>query len=202
MLSNLTRIGALVGSTALLAVAVASAQDRKAVESGGRTGVAVFNSVEGRTTVLSIRPDGARVEKGDIVCELDPAEVQDRLVNQEIVVRGAEADVQGARLAREVAVIAATEYMRGIFVQEKAVTGTITAVSDTEVPVSKCLDFLNVALRPVDAIIPNPYAPEMPKAGQVLKVQDLNEAMRRNLRIFQGHDPDAIPISTAHGWRS
>src|SRR5438128_3582684 len=72
-----------------------------------------------------------------------------------------------------------------IFVQEKAVTGTITAVSDTEVPVSKCLDFLNVALRPVDATIPNPYAPEMPKAGQVLKVQDLNQAMQSNLRIFQ-----------------
>lgn len=80
-----------------------------------------------------------------------------------------------------------------IIVQEKAVTGTITAVSDAEVPVSRCLDFLNVALRPVEAIILNPVAPEIPRAGQVLKVQDLNEALRRNLRIFQGHDPEAIP---------
>ena len=80
-----------------------------------------------------------------------------------------------------------------ILVQEKAVTGTITAVSDADVPISRCLDFLNAALRPVEAIILNPVAPEVPRAGQVLRVQDLNEALRRNLRIFQGHDPDAIP---------
>lgn len=82
-----------------------------------------------------------------------------------------------------------------IIVQEKAVTGTITAVSDADVPVSRCLDFLNAALRPVEAVILNPAAPEVPRAGQVLKVQDLNEALRRNLRIFQGTDPEAIPMT-------
>jgi len=82
-----------------------------------------------------------------------------------------------------------------IFVQEKPITGSITAVSDTEVPASRCLDFLNAALRPVDAIISNPVALEVPKAGQVLKVQDLGEVMRRQLRIFQGSDPDVIPAS-------
>jgi type II secretory pathway component GspD/PulD (secretin) len=82
-----------------------------------------------------------------------------------------------------------------IFVQEKQVAGSITAVSDTEVPTSKVLEFLNAALRPVDAIITNPVSPEVPKSGQVLKVQDLVEAMRRNLRIFQGVDPEVIPIS-------
>jgi len=80
-----------------------------------------------------------------------------------------------------------------ILVQEKQVAGSITAVSDADVPVSRCLDFLNAALRPVDAIILNPVAPEVPRPGQVLRVQDLNEALRRSLRIFQGHDPDAIP---------
>jgi type II secretory pathway component GspD/PulD (secretin) len=82
-----------------------------------------------------------------------------------------------------------------IIIQEKTVAGTITAFSDAEVPASKCLEFLNAALRPVDAIITNPCAPDTPKPGQVLRVQDLNEALRRNLRIFQGCDPDAIPIS-------
>jgi type II secretory pathway component GspD/PulD (secretin) len=82
-----------------------------------------------------------------------------------------------------------------IIVQEKPVAGTITAVSDTEVPVSRCLDFLNIVLQPVGATIVNPWAPELPAPGQVLKVQDLNEAMRRNVRIFQGQDPDVIPIS-------
>jgi type II secretory pathway component GspD/PulD (secretin) len=82
-----------------------------------------------------------------------------------------------------------------IFVQEKQVAGSITAVSDTEVPASRCLDFLNAALRPVDAIISNPVAPDVPKPGQVLKVQDLGEVLRRQLRIFQGSDPDVIPAS-------
>jgi len=82
-----------------------------------------------------------------------------------------------------------------IFVQEKQVTGTVTAVSDTDVPASKCLDFLNAALRPVDAIIVNPAAPDVPKPGQVLKVQDFNEVARRTPRIFQGSDPDVIPVS-------
>ncbi len=83
-----------------------------------------------------------------------------------------------------------------IFVQEKQVAGSITAVSDTEVPASRCLDFLNAALRPVDAIISNPVAPDVPKAGQVLKVQDLGEVMRRQLKIFQGSDPDGIPATS------
>jgi type II secretory pathway component GspD/PulD (secretin) len=83
-----------------------------------------------------------------------------------------------------------------IFVQEKPIAGSITAVSDTEVPVSRCLDFLNAALRPVDAIITNPVAPDVPKAGQVLKVQDLGEVMRRQLKIFQGADPDVIPATS------
>jgi type II secretory pathway component GspD/PulD (secretin) len=83
-----------------------------------------------------------------------------------------------------------------IFVQEKPVAGSITAVSDTEVPVSRCLDFLNVALRPVDAIISNPAAPDVPKPGQVLKVQDLGEVLRRQLKIFQGSDPEVIPATS------
>jgi type II secretory pathway component GspD/PulD (secretin) len=79
-----------------------------------------------------------------------------------------------------------------IFVQEKAVTGTITALSDAEVPASRALDFLNEALRPLGAII---VASDVPKPGAVLKIQDLNEAQRRNLRIFQGQDPDVIPMT-------
>ena len=45
---------------------------------------------------MSSRPDGARVDNGDIVSELDPTDLKDRLATQEIVVRGAEADVHGA----------------------------------------------------------------------------------------------------------
>jgi multidrug resistance efflux pump len=122
MVSNRMRIGCLVCCTALVAISIAAAQDRKAGDSSGQGqgGVAVFNSVEGRTTVLSIRPEGSRVEKGDIVCELDPGELRDRLAGEELDVQGALADVQGARLAREVAGLALTEYQEGRFVHDKA----------------------------------------------------------------------------------
>jgi type II secretory pathway component GspD/PulD (secretin) len=79
-----------------------------------------------------------------------------------------------------------------IFVQEKVVTGSVTAISDADVPVSRALEFLNVALRPLGAVI---VESEVPKPGAVLRIQDLNEAQRRNLRIFQGQDPDVIPMS-------
>ena len=120
MFSNRMRIGLLVSCTALVAISIAAAQDRKTGESGGSGGVAVFNAAEGRTTVLSIRPDGTRVKEGDIVCELDPTELHDRMASQELVVQGALADVQGARLAREVAVIALSEYKEGSFAHDQA----------------------------------------------------------------------------------
>jgi general secretion pathway protein D len=82
-----------------------------------------------------------------------------------------------------------------IFVQEKRVSGTIDAVSDAKVPVSKCLDFLNAALRRHGATIPNPYSPSLPKPGQILKLQDVDEAKRRPLEIFAGANPDDIPIT-------
>jgi multidrug resistance efflux pump len=94
--------------------------------------VDVYNPVDGRVRVISSRPDGARVGKGDVVCELDPAELQDRLASQEIVVRAAEAGRQGARLAREVAVMAVTEYQEGLFAQDvAAVEGEIKLAEST-----------------------------------------------------------------------
>ena len=132
MSSNLVRLGLVAGFATLLAGAIALAQERKGAEPtrGGR--VDVFNSVEGRVVVVTSRPDGARVEKGDIVCELDATELQDRLATQEIVVRGAEADVHGARIAREVAVLAVIEYQEGTFIQEFAATEGEIKLAESE----------------------------------------------------------------------
>jgi general secretion pathway protein D len=82
-----------------------------------------------------------------------------------------------------------------IFVIEKKISGTIEAVSETDVPVSKCLDFLNTALRRHNAVIPNPYSPSLPKPGQILKVQDTDLAKRTNIEIHIGMDTDEIPIT-------
>ncbi|MFI5460251.1 MAG: hypothetical protein ACHRXM_32945 [Isosphaerales bacterium] len=132
MSSNLVRLGLLAGFATLLAGAIALAQERKGGEPAGRPRVDVFNPVEGRAVVITSRPDGARVAKGDIVCELDPAGLQDRLATQEIIVRGAEANVHGARIAREVAVLAVIEYQQGTFIQDFATTEGEIKLAESE----------------------------------------------------------------------
>ena len=57
----------------------------------------VFSPLEGRTTVLSAKPEGSFVKKGELVCELDPSPLKERLANQEIVIRGAEAALRGGQ---------------------------------------------------------------------------------------------------------
>jgi HlyD family secretion protein len=54
--------------------------------------VSVTNRVEGRSTILWIIEEGAQVEEGDLLVELDASEWEDRLVGQEISVDNAEAD--------------------------------------------------------------------------------------------------------------
>jgi HlyD family secretion protein len=122
MSSTFARVGLLGGLAVMLSGVIAAAQDRAGVEPGGQQILDVFNSVEGRTTVITSVPDGARVEKGETVCELDPSPLRDRLAVQEIVVRGAETDVQAARIAREVAMMKVQEYTNGFFIQELAST--------------------------------------------------------------------------------
>src|SRR5207244_6987505 len=74
-------------------------------------------------------------------------------------------------------------------------SGTITAVSNTKVPFSKCLDFLNAALRKHGLVILNPYSPGLPKKGDTLKVLDLSKALGRSVEIHVGSNPDDIPLT-------
>ena len=76
--------------------------------------------VEGSTTIISILPEGSKVKKGDLVCELDSALLRDQLINQKITTQAAEAAYQNARLTREVAQIAVKEYKEGIYLQDRA----------------------------------------------------------------------------------
>jgi len=76
--------------------------------------------VEGSTTIIHIEPEGTRVKKGQLVCELDSAALNDQLVNQRITTESAKANYSNATLTREVAEIAVVEYVEGIFVQDKA----------------------------------------------------------------------------------
>src|SRR4051794_20539452 len=53
----------------------------------------VINEVEGQTSIISIKPEGTQVKKGDLVCELDSAALRDSLINQEITTQRARADL-------------------------------------------------------------------------------------------------------------
>ena len=77
------------------------------------------SQVEGRTTIISLRPNGSQVKKGELICELDSAALKEKLVNQTITTRSAEAAYQKTKLAREIADIALTEYVEGILEQER-----------------------------------------------------------------------------------
>jgi len=79
-----------------------------------------FNGVEGSTTIIMIKPEGTRVKKGELVCELDSASLKDQLVNQKITTESAKANYGNATLTREVAEIAVVEYVEGIFIQDQA----------------------------------------------------------------------------------
>ncbi len=80
----------------------------------------VYCRVEGQTTIINIVPEGSRVKKGQVICELDSAALRDQLVNQRIKTERAKADYQNAKLAREVAEIAVIEYTEGIYIQDLA----------------------------------------------------------------------------------
>jgi HlyD family secretion protein len=78
----------------------------------------VYSLVEGQTTIISLVPEGSRVTKGDIVCELDSAFLRDQLVNTQIGIKSAEIAYQNATTAREVAELAVAEFTEATFKHE------------------------------------------------------------------------------------
>jgi HlyD family secretion protein len=136
MSSKMLGVG-LVGLAIILPVAVARGQERPTAEPARIAAVPVFNPVEGRIVVLSSRPDGTRIEKGEIICELDASELKDRLVSEELAERGLEAEVRAAGLAREVAALSLNEYKDGRFVHdvvtaEAEIRGAESALANAE----------------------------------------------------------------------
>lgn len=67
-----------------------------------RDQVVVANTLEGQTTILSIVDEGTKVKKGDLLIELDASALQNKLVDQQIVVQSAKASYVRARENLEV----------------------------------------------------------------------------------------------------
>jgi len=90
--------------------------------------------VEGSTTtIIKILPEGTKVKKGQIVCELDSASLLDRLTNQHIATEKAEGAYQEAKLDREVAELAVIEYTEGVYKQEQEILGGEIAVAKSSI---------------------------------------------------------------------
>jgi HlyD family secretion protein len=70
------------------------------------------------TTIKSIVPDGSQVKKGQVVCELDSAALQDQLINGMITAKTAAASYEQAKLTREVSELAVVEYVEGLYKNE------------------------------------------------------------------------------------
>jgi len=79
----------------------------------------VYSSVEGPTTIITLVPDGSTVKRGEVVCELDSASLRDRLVNQQITTKSAEANFQNARLERASAEFSLQSYVDDLFPREQ-----------------------------------------------------------------------------------
>lgn len=62
-----------------------------------RDQVVISNSLEGRTTILSLVAEGTQVRAGELLIELDGSSLQDRRIDQQIVVQNAEAAFVQAR---------------------------------------------------------------------------------------------------------
>lgn len=56
-----------------------------------RNSEVVRNELEGRTTILTLVPEGTRIAAGEVIAELDVSSTEDRRVQQEIAVQNAEA---------------------------------------------------------------------------------------------------------------
>ncbi len=59
--------------------------------------VPVYCRLEGRSTIVSVVPDGTHVEEGDLLVELDSSQLAEQLNKQQISVDSASADLEQAR---------------------------------------------------------------------------------------------------------
>jgi HlyD family secretion protein len=69
------------------------------LESGtikAREQIIIKNEVEGRTSIITLIPEGTRVKKGDLLVELDASNLEDNRIDQEIRVQNTEASYVNA----------------------------------------------------------------------------------------------------------
>ena len=99
--------------------------------------IVIKNEIEGRTSIVSLIPEGTHVKKGDLLIELDASVLEDSKIDQEIAVMKAYAafidanetlavvqnqsisDVNVAQLTHEFAVQDLDQYIKGLYPNEE-----------------------------------------------------------------------------------
>ncbi len=166
--------GAIFACAAIVvAGAIAMAQDRKTAPPSTAASVDVFNSIEGRMVVLSSRPEGAIVAKGNVVCELDASELRDRLAAQDVTVKAAETNLLAATLAREVAAVSLPDYIESTYLQQlQNVEGSIKL---SESQLARAEDQVNWARR----MFEKGYMSQSAKVSDELKLKTARFALEQ-----------------------
>ena len=126
-MSSLRCVGVLSGVMVLGTGMTVSAQEPKGVGPSEPKGIEVRSSVEGRSVIIYLRPEGVQLEKGELVCELDSSGFRDQLANQKPVIATSENAYRNAKVEREVSEIAVTEYIEGTYrLESESIRNEIT----------------------------------------------------------------------------
>ena len=123
------------------------------LESGtikAREKIIIKNEIEGRTSIVSLIPEGTHVKKGDILIKLDASVLEDSRIDQEIAVQKAYAlfidanetlavvqnqaisDVNIAQLTLEFSKQDLEQYVEGLFPSEKTTAENEITLRDEE----------------------------------------------------------------------
>ncbi len=109
----------------------ATTQDAKSVE--------VRCEVEGRPQILFLVPDGSKVKKGDLICELDSAGLRELLTEKQIQVKQAEAEAEASKQALAVVEQGVAESRATM---DEAITSEQGRIKTLEIDLKICDDTL------------------------------------------------------------
>ena len=97
----------------------------------------VSTPIKVETSILMIKPNGSRVKKGELVCELDSAALRDSLTNQQITTKSAEAIFKNSTLTREAAQHDVSAYVDDLLPREKRETQAELKLAEAELALAE-----------------------------------------------------------------
>ena len=138
-------------------------------------------------TLIHLVPAGTNVKKGEIVAELDEAKLRDELINQKIAVIQSKGPYESAKLDREAAELAVTEYVEGTYPQVlKAAKNKLSVAEGEREKAEKTLTYVK------DMVSKGIMAPAQVKAAE-LKLEKVNfkaEQLKTEKNLLEKYTKD------------